>query len=1079
MDGYYRWPTICGDDVVFGAEDDLWRITVAGGVARRLTANLGAISHPFFSPDGSTLAFSSREEGPLEVYTMDSQGGPVCRATYLGANSTAIGWHPTSGRVLFSSDARQPFSGVGAVLSVAPEGDTPRDEPYGIAVSITFGPDKGVVVGRHSNDPARWKRYRGGTAGDIWADVDGSGTFQPLLRLDGNMARPMWIHDRVYFLSDHEGVGNIYSCLPGGEDLRRHTDFVDYFVRFPSSDGRRIVFHAGADLYLLEPGADAPRQIPVDFRSPRIQRQRKFVDPIKNLERFDIHPEGHTVALTVRGRCAIAGNWDGAAAFLRDPTCNDEPGARYRCAAWLHDGVRIAALVDRGSEEALEVHWTDGSRSPERFGDLDLGRVYRLRASPTEDFVVAWNHRRELLLIDLSTGELRNLERNEWGEIGGAEWSPDGRWIAYHASISRYRNAIKLWSRETGTVTQITDPILTDEHPVFDTEGKYLYFIGTRELNPVYDNVHFDLGFPRGQRPFLIPLQADTRSPFMRLPSAETKERQTDKGDEGREDIKKPVPVVVVDLEGIRDRVVGFPVPEGRLSGLRAAREKVFFLRWPLSGALHQSGDSAENDAQGRMECYNLKTQTCEPFVDGVTEYDLTPDGSHMIYRAQDRIRVVPTESKPDEKAAAEPPGRKSGWIDLGRIRVLVEPGAEWRQMAREAWRLQRDYFWTSDMSTVDWESVWDRYRPLIERVSTRGEFSDLMWEMQGELGTSHAYEFGGDYRPAPTYLQGFLGADIVYDLEQGGAVVRRIIRGAPGEQDAFSPLQLPGIQINDGDVILSVNGQPIDHELALGKALMNLPSSDVVLRVRCNGEERSVTTRTLATEFPIRYRQWVESNREAVHHATDGRIGYVHIPDMGAYGYSEFHRLYLTEVECDGLIIDVRFNRGGHVSQLLLEKLARRRIGYDVPRWGQPEPYPAHSVAGPMVMLTNQYAGSDGDIVSHCFKLMGLGPLIGTRTWGGVIGIGPHNPLVDGGMTTQPEYSFWFTDVGWGVENYGTDPDIEVQMTPQDYVNGRDPQLDQAIATIREMLAERPPLKPAFDDRPRLPLPTSLPPRT
>jgi tricorn protease len=398
--------------------------------------------------------------------------------------------------------------------------------------------------------------------------------------------------------------------------------------------------------------------------------------------------------------------------------------------------------------------------------------------------------------------------------------------------------------------------------------------------------------------------------------------------------------------------------------------------------------------------------------------------------------------------------------------------------MAREAWRLQREYFWTPTMSDVDWQVVWDRYAPLVERVGTRAEFSDLMWEMQGELGTSHAYEMGGDYRPEPAYHQGFLGGQFAWDAGEAGYRVTHVVRGAAGEADAQSPLRCAGVNVAEGDVLTAVNGRALTEHLTPQEALTNLAGAEIALAVRSGGESRTVTVRALRREFPARYREWVETNRAEVHERTGGRCGYVHIPDMGAAGYAEFHRLYLSECDYDGLLVDVRFNRGGHVSQLLLEKLARRRIGYDVQRWGPPAPYPSHSVAGPMVMLTNQWAGSDGDIVSHCFKLMGLGPLIGTRTWGGVIGIGPHNPLADGSMTTQPEYSFWFRDVGWGVENYGTDPDIEVHIRPQDMAAGRDPQMDRAIETLLELLQKNPPVRPSFDARPSLALPTSLPTR-
>ncbi|MFN3684337.1 MAG: S41 family peptidase, partial [Fimbriimonadaceae bacterium] len=389
-------------------------------------------------------------------------------------------------------------------------------------------------------------------------------------------------------------------------------------------------------------------------------------------------------------------------------------------------------------------------------------------------------------------------------------------------------------------------------------------------------------------------------------------------------------------------------------------------------------------------------------------------------------------------------------------------------------WLLQREFFWTPDMSQVDWDRVWERYRPLLDRVGTRGEFSDLVWEMQGELGTSHAYEFGGDYRPEPAYGMGYLGAEFEWDGE-GAYVLRRILKGTPGVEEKFrSPLLAPGVNVAEGDRVVAVEGVRVSPERPPQAMLVNRAGADVTLTVRsADGRERDVVVRTLRSETPLRYREWVESNRRWVHEKTGGRVGYVHIPNMGADGFAEFHRTFLTEWTKDGLIVDVRFNGGGHVSPLLLEKLNRKRIGYDVSRWGSPEPYPEGSVDGPMVAITNQFAGSDGDIFSHCFKLMKLGPLIGKRTWGGVIGIWPRNPLADGTITSQPEFSFWFVDVGWGVENYGTDPDIEVDILPQDVRAGRDPQLEKALELVLEELERNPPKRPDFSDRPSLKLPS------
>jgi tricorn protease len=516
-------------------------------------------------------------------------------------------------------------------------------------------------------------------------------------------------------------------------------------------------------------------------------------------------------------------------------------------------------------------------------------------------------------------------------------------------------------------------------------------------------------------------------------------------------------------------------VPDGRYQQIAAMKGKVLYTSLPIEGSLNMNWfQLTEPPAKATLEVYDFENLKAETLLSGITNFKLSEDRKTLAYRAGNKLRVLKAGEKPDEKSAAEPPGKKSGWIDLTRIRVSVDPPAEWRQMFREAWRLQRDHFWTEDMADVDWHAVYERYFPLIDRISTRAEFSDLMWEMQGELGTSHAYEFGGDYRPEPRYDMGFLGADLAYDKKLRLWKVAHIVRGDPWDPTKSSPLAQPGVNVREGDTILAINGRRVDENTSPYELLVNHANCEVLLTVGdAKGENpRTVSVKALASETPARYREWVEQNRKFVHEKTDGRVGYVHIPNMGPLGYSEFHRYFLSEIDREGLIVDVRFNGGGHVSELILEKLARRRIAYVKTRWFGAQPYPSDSVAGPMVALTNEYAGSDGDIFSHNFKLLKLGPLVGKRTWGGVIGIWARHSLVDGGITTQPEFSFWFQDVGWKVENYGTDPDIEVEYRPQDYVVGKDPQLERAVHEIVKLLETNPPSRPEFTPRPSRSLP-------
>jgi tricorn protease len=1093
--GYYRFPTICQERVVFVCEDDLWSVPVDGGIAIRLTANLGEVSRPCLSPDGTQLAFIGREEGHSEVYCMPAAGGVAKRLTFLGASTAVAGWSQDGQSIVFTSNTGQPFRWISNIYRISPDGGLPERMPFGLAHSVSFGAT-GVVLGRNTSDPARWKRYRGGTAGVLWIDPSGSGEFRKLIDLNGNLACPMWVGDRICFISDHEGVGNLYSCTPAGTDLKRLTHHVDYYARNASTDGQRIVYHAGAELYWVDL-AGTSQQIQVEFHSPQVQRQRKFVSAEEFLDDYDLHPDGHSTLLTTRGKSFSFGNWEGAVM----PLGLSEEG-RYRLTRWLNDKQRLITITDRSGSETLEILHAGLGIPPDPLTGLDIGRATALEVSPVADQVVLSNHRHDLIWVDLVTRQSRVIDRSDYIEIQGFCWSPDGEWVAYSCAETELTLSIKLCRIADGTTYRLTPTRFRDVKPAFDPNGKFIYFLSAREFNPVYDSIYFDLGFPKGMRPFLISLQRDTSSPFIpvpkplhRSPSDEkpsneadddcdettasspdqspdhSPDSSSDRGAENGDD--RPIKRIAIDLDGIDQRIVGFPVPEGLYTQIWGADGKVLFSSVPVQGSLGDRWSDPEPEAIALLEIYDFEQQKQERLATNVTSFRLGRDNKTLIYRSKKRLRVCTLHPQDRDKADDDEPGRKSGWLKLERIRVSVVPGREWRQMFREIWRLQRDHFWTADMSGVDWDQVYQRYFPLLEHVSTRSEFSDLIWEMQGELGTSHAYEFGGDYREEPNYRLGFLGADFSYDPETDAYRLDHIVQGDRWT-DTDSPLNRIGINVSAGDRLLAINGQRLSRQCAPQELLVHQANCEVSLTIAGPNpdEHRTVTVKTLRSEVPARYREWVERNYQIVRQATDGRVGYVHIPDMGPHGYAEFHRYYFAEVHKEALIVDVRYNGGGHVSQLILEKLARERVGYDVSRWGKPQSYPSDAILGPMVAITDEHAGSDGDIFSHCFKLMQLGTLIGKRTWGGVIGISPSHWLVDRSVVTQPEYSFWFKDVGWGVENYGTDPDIEVEITPQDWVNANDPQLDKAIAVVLEQLNQTPVLLPNFGDRPQLPLP-------
>jgi tricorn protease len=1058
--GYLRHPTLQGNTVVFVCDDDLWSVPATGGTARRLTAGLGEPATPALSPDGRWLAFVGRDEQHPEVYLMAAEGGPARRMTWLGPDVLVRGFTP-DGRILFVTTHGQPFFRNYRAYTLGVEGGMPEMLPYGQVNHLAFGAGGARVIGRNTADPARWKRYRGGTAGHLWVDAAGSGAFRRMSELPGNITSPMFVGERIYYLSDAEGVGNVYSCRLDGSERRRHTDHEEYYARHAQTDGRRIVYQCGADVWLFDPASDQTARIPIDVRSHRTQAARKFVPAEDHLRSFHVHPAGHSLAVDARGKLFTFGLWEGA---VRQHGAAD--GVRYRQGQWLADGATLVAVTDEGGEERVEVR-RDGVA---RVLPWDVGRVQTMQAAPVGNAVALSNHRNELLLGDLESGALQIVDRSDAGRTEDFAWSPDGAWLAYAFWTTPRHCAIKLLDVAKRTSTLVTQPEFRDYAPAFDPDGRYLYFLSARTFDPVYDAVQFELSFPRATRPYLIALQADAPPPFNPPPKGMKPRQVAD-----RKDDDPPRPPLRFDLPGIERRVAAFPVPEGRFGQIAGTGNAVLWTVLPIVGA---HGRGGHKDSPGRLEIFDFDTMRSETLMREADHFVLAADRATVVVRTGKRLRALLAERRHGEDGDATPkpdePSRKSGWIDLNRIRLSLDPRREWQQMLREVWRLQRDQFWVADMSGHDWAAIYQRYEPLLARVATRGELSDLIWELQGELGTSHAYEAGGDHRRPPQVALGHLAADLTVAGDSGYAIAH-IVQGDPWDATADSPLNAIGVQASVGERIVAVNGQPVAPDRPPQALLVHQAGTKVELTLApatanaAAQAARSVLVTTLVDEVPARYREWVERNRRWVHEHSQGRVGYLHLPDMMSAGFAEFHRYFGAECDRAALIVDLRYNRGGHVSQLLLEKVARKRIAYNQPRWGPPLPYPDESVAGPVVALTNEHAGSDGDIFSHNFKLMGIGPLVGMRTWGGVVGIWPRHALVDGSETTQPEFSFWFTDVGWQVENYGTDPDIEVDNAPQDAMAGKDRQLETALATALARIGEAAPAKPAFGPRPNL----------
>ncbi|HHO51608.1 MAG TPA: peptidase, partial [Deltaproteobacteria bacterium] len=871
------------------------------------------------------------------------------------------------------------------------------------------------------------------------------------LELAGNVAAPQWIGSRIAFIGDEQGTAALYSCTADGGDRTLHAEHGVAPVRFLDGDGERLVYVSGGDLWLWRPG-EAPTRVEVEVRSQGTWQQRRFPAASRYLEDVDLHPDGHSLALIVRGRPCTLGSWEGP---VRQLGARD--GVRYGLARWI-DADRLLVVSDASGEKGLEILAVDGTPA-QPLATGDLGNPVEIEIAPGGRWAAISDHRQILTLVDLTEAEPpRVLEEGTHGRPSDLAWSSDGAWLAWSLPRASWgqRASIRLLKIDEADapIVSVTDGHYRDTSPSFDPGGAHLYFLSSRSFDPVMDTQFFGYGFVRGTQPYLVTLRRDVPHPLQAAPG----EPDEPSGDDD---------ALEIELEGISDRIVALPVAEGRYESIfGVGGGEILLTREQIKGTLDRTWqDTGPPKADRQLLSWSFDKRELTLLNGAISRARISQGHDQLALRSGWRLRVVP--ARPDRgqrdelKKTQGRTTRKEMWIDLARVRISIDPVQEWRQMIDEAWRLMRDHFWRPSMGGVDWEEVRGRYRDLVERISTRSELSDLIWSMQGELGTSHAYELGGDHRRTPTYPVGRLGADLTWDPRTPGWRITRIVRGEPGDPKRSSPLLAPGADVSEGDVITAIGGLPVEAMSPPGAALVNQAGTLVELSVATSGDRRTSVIKTLSSDRGLRYRDWVLTNRRTVHDASGGRLGYVHIPDMGPGGFAEFHRDFLHESSCDGLLVDVRYNRGGHVSQLLLDRLARRRLGYGVPRYGLPTTYPAYSVLGPMVCLTNEMAGSDGDIFSHAWKLMGLGPLVGTRTWGGVVGISPRTALVDQSITTQPEYSTWFQDVGYGLENHGTDPDEIVGYPPEAWASGIDPQLQRGITLLKQALQAAPPVHP------------------
>jgi len=1046
--GYLRYPHIRGDLLTFVAGDDIWLAPASGGRAWRLSADDVPVSYPRFSRDGSQVAWTSWRDGNPEVYAADTGGSTANRLTYWGDPQTRVTGWTAAGEVLAVTAANQPAQKYRRAYAVPGDGATPpRLLPFGAVTDVAIE-DTGtaLLTGSVAGEAAFWKRYRGGRAGRLWiASAEDPLFTRVLADLGGQLASPMVIGGRLFFLSDHEGTGNVYSCALDGSGLARHTDHEGMYARNPSTDGRRIVYHVAGEIWVLDsPGAAGPRKLEISLGSPAGARAPRLVSARDHLGDLDCDKTGQASVVEVRGTVHWLTHKDGPARAL-----HVDPAARARLPRVLGETGQAVWVTDAAGADALEIGSMRDEATATTLGHGVLGHVTSLAASPDGATVAAAAHDGRLLVVDVASGQVTELAASGDGAIHGLSWSPDSAWLAWAQPGIRPLARIRVARVADHDIIDVTGGRFADSSPVFTLDGLYLAFLSQRSFDPVYDTHTFDLSFPLGGRPYLVPLAAETPSPFGPTPGG----RPLGQDDDEKSATESQL-AVTVDPDDLARRVVPLPVEEARYRSLRPVKGGLAWLRAPVAGVLGEGGAGLDDDRpRPALQRFDLRKREVKELAGALDWFRVSGDGTRIVIRDHDELRVIPSARKPGN-------AEKAVTVDQARARFQADPDALWRHAYGEAGRYLRRDFWTPDMSGVDWDGVLDGYRPLLDRIRGAADFADLLWEVLGELGTSHAYvtaawDGTGDYTPV-----GQLGADISRDAA-GRWVVDRVLPGESSDPRASSPLEAPGVPVSPGDELVAVDGQPVDPRRGPWPLLAGTAGKPVELTIRPRDADPQVRRRVavvpLRSDRRLRYQDWVAGRRRLVRELSDGRLGYLHIPDMMGEGWAHFHRDLRTEMTRDGLIFDVRGNSGGHTSELVVEKLARQVLGWCLGRWIQPVSYPEEARRGPLVTVADEFAGSDGDIVTAAVKLLGLGPVVGTRTWGGVIGIQGRQGLVDGSTVTVPQYAFYFDGYGWGVENYGVDPDVDVLITPDDAAAGRDTQLETAVQFAVEALDKQP----------------------
>lgn len=1063
--GMLQTPDVGPDQIVFRYADDIWRVDKNGGTAIRVAGPRGAETNPKFSPDGASIAFVGNYDGNEDIYVIPTLGGQATRLTYHVAAESLTDWS-TDGRLVYQSAALSPSWRMPKLFAITPlraDGTFGLPEvlpvPYGY--NGTISPDgEWLAYAPHARDGNSWKRYRGGWASNIWLFNLKTYESRQITDWEGTDSFPMWRDNTLYYLSDQgdEHRLNIWAYDVATDARRQVTAFSAFDVKRPSigpgGAAGEIVFQLGSELRLLDLDSEESRLVEVLIPGDRRTIRPRNVDAGSKIMSAEISPTGKRAVFSARGDI-----WTVPAKHGAPRNLTATGGVAERDAAWSPDGRWIAYLSDATGEYELYITQSDGKGETKRL--TNDGTTFRHEPiwAPNSEHIAFSDKTGRLFHHDIDAGTTTLIDTDPWGSRLTPSWAPDSRWIAYTRPPERMRNsAIWIYSTESSKTVQVTSAMFHDFDPVFDREGKYLFYGSARDFGSfVRADLDSDYIYTNTEVLLVCPLRDDVASPWAPKSDEERwdgeaseesddsdeesnneKDQDDAKSDEADESKLKPVEI---EFEGFERRAVRLPIDRGWFYSLAVNDEgHLLYVRDPR----------ARQTPAPAIKLFDLEDDKKEEKTvrSGAGEFSISADGKKLLVEKDGGYHII------DSDADAKLDDTK---LSLSQLSVDVDPREEWAQVFLESWRIMRDYFYDPDMHGVDWVAVRKAYEPMLRDCVSPRDVRYVLREMFGELNVGHAYVgWGFDLETVPRRSVGMLGAD--FELNNGAFQIVNIVEGGAWDDDARGPLSQPGVDVKEGDYLLAVNGRPLDTSKSPYAAFVGLgwehPTVTLTVSARStiDDEAREVVVRPMPDEYGLRYREWIERNRAHVDRVSEGRVGYIYVPDTSGPGRRDLYRQLIGQRHKDALIIDVRWNAGGIIPERMLELLNRPAMNYWTGRDGSPRVHPHDAHHGPKCMLINSQSGSSGDLFPYYFRQAGLGPLIGTRTWGGVIGIGGYPRLIDGGSVSAPRSAFYELDGTWGIEGHGVDPDIEVIDDPAKMVDGGDPQLDEAI---RQMLAE------------------------